>query len=200
MWNVELSTEPDTGGLAPADDLVPAVYEQLCRLARSRLALEPAGHSHQTVDLVHEAYLRLSRWGCRWRGQGHFLAAAAEAMRRILVERARAKRQVKRGGRLARVEMSDAVACADPLVEEVILVDDLLAAFERLYPREGQLVKLHYFAGLNISEAGRALGISSSAAHRDWAFSRAWLIEAMRCDASPASCRQDRPMAAAAAV
>lgn len=173
------SRPPPASGI---DDLVPQVYERLCRLARRQLRFESADHSHQTVDLVHEAYLRLANAGCQWNGEGHFLAAATEAMRRILVDRARRKHRQKRGGHLARVELDDATAAAEAFSEEVLLVDDLLDTFAALHPQEAQLAKLHYFGGLTVSEAGRALGIPSSTAHRYWSFARAWLHEALKPD------------------
>jgi RNA polymerase sigma factor (TIGR02999 family) len=168
----------ETGDVRAADELLPVVYNQLRRLAHTKLTREAPGQSLQTADLVHEAYLRLVGSDQEWNGRGHFLAAAAEAMRRILVERARKKRRIKHGGRYARVELNDAAA-ADPSPDEIITVSDLLESLAKEHPLEAQIVKLHYFAGLSISEAGRALGISSSTAHRHWTFARAWLHEAI---------------------
>jgi RNA polymerase sigma factor (TIGR02999 family) len=172
----------ETGDVQAADELVPIVYEQLRRQAHKQLATEAPELSLQTTDLVHEAYLRLVGSDQEWEGRGHFFAAAAEAMRRILVERARKRRRIKHGGRLARVDLSDAALSAGPSPDEVIMVSDLLESLANEHPLEAQIVKLHYFAGLNISEAGRALGISSSTAHRHWTFARAWLHEAIRAE------------------
>ena len=172
----------DSGDAQAADELVPIVYEQLRRLAHQQLADEDPGHSLQTADLVHEAYLRLVGSDQEWEGRGHFFAAAAEAMRRILVERARKRRRFKHGGHFARVELTDAAISSGPSPEEVITVSDLLESLANEHPIEAQIVKLHYFAGLNISEAGRALGVSSSTAHRHWTFARAWLHKAIRGD------------------
>jgi RNA polymerase sigma factor (TIGR02999 family) len=179
---VRLLEKIESGDSCAADELLPVVYEQLRRLAHRQLADESPGQSLQTADLVHEAYLRLVGSDQRWQGRGHFLGAAAEAMRRILVERARKKRRIKHGGRSLRVELTEAALQLSPSPEEVITVSDLLDLLGRDHPLEAQIVKLHYFAGLNISEAGRALGVSSSTAHRHWMFARAWLHEAIRGD------------------
>jgi RNA polymerase sigma factor (TIGR02999 family) len=170
----------DLEGTQAADELVPIVYEQLRRLAHSQLAKESPGQSLQSADLVHEAYLRLVGSDQDWDGKGHFLAAAAEAMRRILVERARRKSRIKYGGRYARVDLSDAAARSVSSPEEVIAVSELLDTLDQQHPLEAQIVKLHYFAGLSISEAGRALGLPRTTAHRHWTFARAWLSEAIR--------------------
>jgi RNA polymerase sigma factor (TIGR02999 family) len=170
----------DAGDPHAADELLPIVYDQLRRLAHRQLKNESPGQSLQTSDLVHEAYLRLVGSDQKWQGSGHFLAAAAEAMRRILVERARKKQRIRHGGLLKRVKLFDAAARLSPAPEEVIMVSDLLDSLAAAHPDEAQIVKLHYFAGLNISEAGRVLGISSSSAHRHWIYARAWLHEAIR--------------------
>jgi RNA polymerase sigma factor (TIGR02999 family) len=169
----------DAGDAHAADELLPVVYEQLRRLAHGQLAHEAPGQSLQTSDLVHEAYLRLVGSDQHWHGRGHFLAAAAEAMRRILVERARRKSRIKYGGRYARVELADAVARLEPAPDEVIMVSELLDSLGKQHPLEAQIVKLHYFAGLSIREAGRALGLPHSTAHRHWTFACAWLHEAI---------------------
>jgi RNA polymerase sigma factor (TIGR02999 family) len=170
----------ESGDLCAADELLPIVYDQLRRLAHNQLAHEAPGQSLETSDLVHEAYLRLVGGDQMWQGRGHFLAAAAEAMRRILVERARMKQRIRHGGAFKRVDLTDAAARLSPAPEEVIMVSDLLDSLAAAHPDEAQIVKLHYFAGLNISEAGRALGLSSSTAHRHWTYARAWLFEALR--------------------
>jgi RNA polymerase sigma factor (TIGR02999 family) len=170
-----IETDPEA-----VDELLPIVYSELRRLASRQLAHEAPGQSLQTSDLVHEAYLRLVGSDQEWQNQRHFLGAAAEAMRRILVERARRKRRIKYGGRFVRMELSDAAARSAPLQEEVITVSELLDSLERQHPLEAQIVKLHYFAGLSISEAGRVLGLARTTAHRHWTFARAWLHEALR--------------------
>jgi RNA polymerase sigma factor (TIGR02999 family) len=168
----------EAGETDRADELLPILYDQLRRLAHRQLADEAPGQSLQTADLVHEAYLRLVGSDQEWQGRGHFLAAAAEAMRRILVERARKKRRIKHGGRFLRVELGDAATRLGPAPEEVILVSDLLEALAIEHPLEAQIVKLHYFGGLNITEAGEAVGVSSTTAYNRWRFARAWLHQA----------------------
>jgi RNA polymerase sigma factor (TIGR02999 family) len=170
----------EAGDASLTDELLPIVYDQLRYLARRQLAGEPPDISLQTADLIHEAYLRLVGSDQHWQGSRHFLGAASEAMRRILVEHARKKSRLKYGGGLVRVELHDASAAAGPSPEEIIVVSDLLDTFAGQYPLEAEIVKLHYFAGLNISEAGRAMGIPSSMAHRHWTFARAWLREAIQ--------------------
>jgi RNA polymerase sigma factor (TIGR02999 family) len=170
----------DKGDEQSADELVRILYNELRRLARSKLAREAPGQSFQTTELVHEAYLRLLGSDQRWQGEGHFFVAAAEAMRRILVERARKKRRTKHGGRFTRVDLSDAATQSVPSPEEVILVSDLLESLSKEHPLGAQIVKLHYFAGLSIREAGRVLGVSRGVALRRWTYARVWLLNAMR--------------------
>jgi RNA polymerase sigma factor (TIGR02999 family) len=181
MSDVKLLLERiDSGDAQAAEQLVPIVYDQLRRMARSQLAREAPGQSLQSADLVHEAYLRLVGADHQWQGRGYFLAAAAEAMRRILVERARKKGRIRHGGRYFRVELSDAAARLGPAPEEVIMVSDLLESLAMQNSLSAQIVKLHYFAGLSITEAGESLGISSTKAYKQWRFARAWLHEALR--------------------
>lgn len=174
----------ESGDSQAADVLLPIVYHELRRLARRQLVNEAPGQSLQSADLVHEAYLRLVGSHQEWQGRGHFLAAAAEAMRRILVERARKKRRIKHGGRYTRVELTDTATRLGPSPDEVIMVSDLLDSLGSEHPLEAQIVKLHYFAGLSISEAGRVIGVSSSTAHRYWTFARAWLHESLQDESS----------------
>jgi RNA polymerase sigma factor (TIGR02999 family) len=175
----KLIEQIESGDVRAVDELLPIVYNELRRLARKQLANEAPGQSLQTSDLVHDAYLRLVGSNQAWQGRGHFLGAAAEAMRRILVERARKKSRIKHGGEYARVDLPEEAAAAEPPADEVIMVSDLIDTLGKIHPLEAQIVKLHYFAGLNITEAGRALGISTTTAHRAWTFARAWLHEAI---------------------
>jgi RNA polymerase sigma factor (TIGR02999 family) len=162
------------GDRKAAAELLPLVYDELRQLAAARLAREEPGQTLDATALVHEAYLRLvgSADADRWDHRGHFFAAAAEAMRRVLVDRARARGRTKRGGARRRVELTDlAAAPAEDLL-------DLDAALEKLAehaPVRAELVKLRFFAGLTTSEAARALGISVATAERYWAFARVWL-------------------------
>jgi RNA polymerase sigma factor (TIGR02999 family) len=172
----------EAGDVRAVDELLPIVYNELRHLASKQLANEAPGQSLQTSDLVHNAYLRLVGSNQQWQGRGHFLAAAAEAMRRILVDRARKKSRIKHGGRYARVELPEEAPSSEPPADEVIMVSDLLDTFGKLHPLEAQIVKLNYFAGLSISEAGSVLGVSTTTAYRGWAFARAWLHEAIRGD------------------
>jgi RNA polymerase sigma factor (TIGR02999 family) len=171
----------ERGDPRAAEELLPLVYEELRKLAAVRLAEEKPGQTLQATALVHEAYLRLVGDGQPrdWNGRGHFFAAAAEAMRRILINRARDRGRLKRGGDRRRqelVELADATA-APP--DELLDLDEALEKLARVYPRCAELVKLRFFAGLALDEAATALDISRSAADRDWAFARAWLFKAL---------------------
>ena len=171
-----------TGDRRAAADLLPLVYDELRKLAAVRLADERPGQTLQATALVHEAYLRLVGSDEPWNGRSHFFAAAAEAMRRLLINRARDRGRFKRGGERRREELVDlADAAAAP--PDVLL--DLDGALDRLgatYPRCAELVKLRFYAGLTQGEAAQALGMSRSAADRDWAFARAWLYKALSAD------------------
>jgi RNA polymerase sigma factor (TIGR02999 family) len=167
------------GDPSAAEQLLPLVYEELRQLAAQKLIQEKPGQTLQATALVHEAYLRLvgGEQPQDWDGRGHFFAAAAEAMRRILVESARRKSTAKRGGKLQRIDVEQ-VAVADGGREaEVIALDDALVELERHDPQAAQLVKLRYFAGLSHQEAAAALGVGRRAADRLWALARAWLYQ-----------------------
>jgi len=168
------------GDSLATNELLPVVYAELKRLASHQLAKEPAGYSLQTTALVHEAYLRLVGSDQNWDSRGHFFGAAAEAMRRILVDRARSRQRLKRGGPHDREVLGDNQPSKGPDPEEVVLVSDLLDSLADANPQAADIVKLHYFAGFNISEASRALGINGTAAHRSWVFAKAWLHRAMK--------------------
>lgn len=157
-------------------ELLPLVYDELRKLAAARMAAEPAGHTLQPTALVHEAYLRLVGGGdAGWDSRGHFFAAAAEAMRRIVVEAARRKNRVKHGGGRDRVEVELADLPTRRPPDELIALDEALAGLERVDPVKARLVTLRYFAGLTIEQAADSLGISRVTAHRYWTFARAWL-------------------------
>jgi RNA polymerase sigma factor (TIGR02999 family) len=164
-----------------AEQLLPLVYDELRRLAAQKLAQEKPGQTLQATALVHEAYLRLvgDAEDPRWKGRSHFFAAAAEAMRRILVDRARRKRSRKRGGERVRVELDEANLIAAKEFEEVLEVDEALVGLAAADAKAAELVKLRYFAGLSIPEAAQALDISPRSADRLWVYARAWLRRAI---------------------
>jgi RNA polymerase sigma factor (TIGR02999 family) len=167
----------EQGDPKAADQLLPLVYDELRRLAASRLAGEAPGQTLQATALVHEAYLRLLDGGQPqdWNSRGHFFAAAAEAMRRILVERARHKQSRKAGGGRRRQDLPDIeLAVAVPRLD-LLALHEALTKLEQQDRRRADLVKLRFFTGLNIAEAAEALGISESTADNDWAYARSWL-------------------------
>jgi RNA polymerase sigma factor (TIGR02999 family) len=160
-----------------AEQLPPLAYDELRRLAAHKLAREKPGQTLQPTALVHEAYLRLVGAGGeqRWDSRGHFFAAAAEAMRRILVENARRKRRLRHGGGRQRVSLEQAEPADEGGGDDVLAVDEALGRLARERPAAAAVVKLRYFAGLTAGQAAAALGISLRAANRHWAFARAWL-------------------------
>jgi RNA polymerase sigma factor (TIGR02999 family) len=168
----------ERGDPKAADQLLPLVYDELRRLAAQRLAHERPGQTLQATALVHEAYARLvgSAEPPRWEGCGHFFAAAAEAMRRILIDRARHKQTRKAGGGRRRLDLDD----IEPALEEengdrLLALDEALRQLEAEDPRKAELVKLRFFAGLTAEQAAAALGVCTSTADKDWAYARSWL-------------------------
>jgi RNA polymerase sigma factor (TIGR02999 family) len=161
--------------------LLPLVYDELRKLAAVRLAQEKPGQTLQATALVHDAYLRLigPDDARGWDGRGHFFAAAAEAMRRILVDNARRKRTAKHGGGHRRRDLDEAEIVAGEPAEDLLALDDALTRLAAEDPAKAELVKLRYFAGLSIEDAARALGISAATAKRRWAYARAWLFRAV---------------------
>jgi len=164
-----------------ASELLPLVYEELRRLAANKLAYEAPGQTLQTTALVHEAWLSLAGNGdSQWQNRGHFLAAAADAMRHILIDRARRKNRVRHGKGLQRVNL-DSVDLASATDDETLLrVDEALTKFAKEDPVKAQLVKLRYFVGLSIPQAAAAMGISESTAKRAWVYARAWLYDELK--------------------
>jgi RNA polymerase sigma factor (TIGR02999 family) len=167
----------ERGDPRAARDLLPLVYDELRRLAAQRLAQEQPGQTLQATALVHEAYLRLVGRDkeAAWNGRGHFFAAAAEAMRRILVENARRKRTLKQGGNRVRQEFDEALLAAPETHEDLEALDEALQLLAVADPVKARLVELRYFAGLTNEEAAATLGISTATAERYWAYARAWL-------------------------
>ena len=167
---------PTKPGPIAASALLPEVYTELRRLAVWRMAQEPAGQTLQATALVHEAWLRVnSDDRQQWDHRGHFFAAAAEAMRRILVEKARRRRAIRHGGGLQRLDLDDVEISAGAPESELLDVHEALDALAAHDARKADLVRLRYFAGLSLEEAALALGLSERTAKRDWAYARAWL-------------------------
>lgn len=167
----------EEGDTQATDKLLPLVYQELRKLASVKLSKEAQGQSLQPTMLVHDAYLRLVdvEDPQEWQGRGHFFAAAAEAMRRILVERARRKRRLKLGGHLQRVELHEPIAEIESPVEDLLVLDEALNRLEKRWPEKAKLVKLKYFAGLTIAQVAEAMKISTATAERHWKFARVWL-------------------------
>ena len=169
------------GHESAAEQLLPLVYEELRSLAAAKLAGERPGQTLQPTALVHEAYVRLVDVQAtqHWNSRGHFYAAAAEAMRRILVENARRKQRLKRGGQLRRSPLNDvAVECGVPQ-DDILALDDALTKLAAEAPQKAEIVKLRYFAGMTHEEAAQAIGVSAVTAKRHWRYARAWLHREM---------------------
>jgi len=164
-----------------AEQLLPLVYDELRRLAAQRLAQEKPGQTLQPTALVHEAYLRLVDvdQARHWDHRGHFFAAAAEAMRRILVESARRKKRGKHGGDLQRLALEDRDVPVPPPADDILALDDALTRLEETDPEAARVVQLHFFAGLPIEQVAETLGVSRATAYRQWAYARARLRSAI---------------------
>ena len=167
----------ESGDPAAAEQLLPLVYGELRKLAAAKLAQEKPGQTLQATALVHEAYLRLvgPSNAPTWDSRGHFFAAAAEAMRRILVEAARSKARQKRGGQRQRLDIDAVDMAIEASPDQLLAIDEALDKFQREDAAAYELLKLRYFAGLNIEQAAAALGISAATAYRHWNYARAWL-------------------------
>jgi RNA polymerase sigma factor (TIGR02999 family) len=167
----------EEGDPSAAEHLLPLVYDELRKLAAQRLAQEKPGHTLQATALVHDAYLRLVdvEKAQHWNRRGHFFAAAAEAMRRILVENARRKKAGKHGGGWQRQELLDAELAVDSTGDDLFAVDEALTRFAAAHPRAARLVHLRFFLGQTLEEAAAQLGVEPRTAYRDWAYARAWL-------------------------
>ena len=174
----------EQGDLRSSEQLFPLVYDALRQLAAQKLAHEAPGQTLQATALVHEVYLRLVdvNKAQHWNSRGHFFGAAAEAMRRILVNRARDKGREKRGGDWQRVDLDHVLAADQASDEQLLAIDDALQELARKNGPCAELVKLRFFAGLTLDEAAAAMGIAPRTANRYWAFARAWLYDALRPD------------------
>jgi RNA polymerase sigma factor (TIGR02999 family) len=177
----------DGGDARAASALLPVVYGELRKLADARLAQERPGQTLQATALVHEAYLRLvgpnGDQGRGWDSRGHFFAAAAEAMRRILIDGARARGAVKRGGSVRQLTLDPNLLALDSVPSEVADLDEALTRFEAEDPEKASLVKLRFYGGLTLKQAAAALGLAPSTADRHWAYARAWLFQALSAGA-----------------
>ena len=172
----------ESGDPAAAEQLLPLVYDELRKLAAARLAQEKPGQTLQATALVHDAYIRLvdTEKAQHWNSRGHFFAAAAESMRRILVENARRKRRLKRGGDRAKIEIEALDIAAPKTSNDVLALDEARTQLAAADSQAAELVKLRYFAGLTIPQAAEALGISPRSADSLWAYARAWLLEKLK--------------------
>jgi RNA polymerase sigma factor (TIGR02999 family) len=177
----------EEGDTLAAEQLLPVVYDELRKLAAAKLRREKPGQTLQPTALVHEAYLRLVEGGKgqHWNSRGHFFAAAAEAMRRILINRARARKRLKRGGAWKRMDLHKLIVAEQANDDEVLAVDEALQQLAQTHPPCAELVKLRFYAGLTLEEAANALGVTRRTADRYWAFARAWLYDALRSESSP---------------
>ena len=167
-----------------AGELLPLVYDELRKLAAARMAKEDAGHTLQPTALVHEAWLRLTQDNSKvnFANRAHFFAAAAEAMRRILIDRARRKSTGKRGGGWDRLHLDKLEIAADADDETLLLVNESLDKLAQEQPKAAEIVKLRFFAGLTLEQAGQVLGFTERTAKRHWAFARAWLYDDMKAE------------------
>ncbi len=181
----------ESGDPSAAEKLLPLVYDELRKLAAAKLAQENPGQTLQATALVHEAYLRLvigqepaakGEEPVKWNSRGHFFGAAAEAMRRILVEQARRKGRVRHGGDLQRIELQEVAAARVPDADTILAVDEAVARLAESEPETAEVVKLHFFAGLTLEETADALQISRATVYRHWAYARASLRLLLQCD------------------
>ena len=166
------------GDEAALDALIPAVYQELRRMANYYLRGENAGHSLQPTALVHEAYLRLiDQTKVDWQNRAHFFGVAAQMMRRILVDHAKAKHRAKRGGTATKVSLDETVNLSDERAAELVALDDALKVLDELDERKSRIVELRYFGGLTVDETAQVLGVSDKTVMRDWSLAKAWLYQ-----------------------
>lgn len=169
------------GDAQAEDELARLIYAELRKLAASAMALQPPGQTLQPTALVHEAWLKLTGSShAAWNDRGHFLRTAAEAMRQILIDRARARARLKRGGDRVRVELDEVDIATEAPPEALLLVDEALERLERQHPDKAELVKLRFYAGLSVAETAQALGVSEKTVNRHWTHARAWLFREIK--------------------
>jgi len=173
----QILAQIEDGDVQATERLLPLVYDELRKLAAQKMAQEKPGQTIQATALVHEAYIILvdREKAQHWNSRGHFFAAAAEAMRRILVHSARQKLRLKRGGDLQRVELDPDNLVTNVSPEELVAIDDAVAVLEKGDPQAAELVKLRYYAGFSVAEAAEIVGLSRSSAYEHWTYARAWL-------------------------
>jgi RNA polymerase sigma factor (TIGR02999 family) len=175
MQVTQLLTAWHNGNQAALEELVPLVHQELRRLARAYLRRERAGHTLQTSALINEAYLRLIDQKLEWQNRAHFFGVAAQAMRRILVDHARAQHVAKRGGEQQRVSLAEVAEMPEARDADLVALDDALTTLAEFDPQQCRIVEMRYFGGLTIDETAEAMGISHATVEREWAVARAWL-------------------------
>ncbi len=177
----QLLADARNGDRAALDKLMPVLYQELRRLARRQMLGQSPGHSLQTTDLIHQAYLKLVNIeGAVWKDRIHFLSVASRAMRSILVDHARRRRYAQGGGNGVGVSLDDALTISEQPAAEVLAVDEALRQLSLLDPRKSQIVEQRYFGGLTVEETAEVLGVSPVTVHREWVKARAWLYEKLR--------------------
>jgi RNA polymerase sigma factor (TIGR02999 family) len=181
-------SEIEQGDPQASEQLLPLVYEELRKLAAQKMAQEAPAQTLQATALVHEAYLRLvgAEQSKHWDSRGHFFSAAAEAMRRILIDRARDRKRLKRGGERRRIDLDGIEIALNTSADELLALNEALQKLATVYPECAELVKLRFFAGLSLRDACTALGIPRRTGDRNWEFARAWLHRQLGCEAPPA--------------
>jgi RNA polymerase sigma-70 factor (ECF subfamily) len=172
----QLLNEMAKGDSGAAEKLLPLVYSELHRLAASYMRRERPDHTLQPTALINEAYLRLARENAEWNSREHFIGMAANVMRHVLVDYARAHKAQQRDGGMKRVEMQDNLAISTEKLEELLSLDEALKTLESLHPRQGKVVELRYFGGLSVEQIASLLGVSPRSVKRDWSLARIWLF------------------------
>ncbi len=171
------------GDSRAAEDLLPLVYAELHRLAKSYMRRERPDHTLQATALINEAYLRLTQQAVDWNSRAHFIGVAANVMRRVLVDYARAHNAERRAGGLRRVEMTEELAISPEQLDEVVALDEALGRLAEISPRQARVVELRYFGGLSVEEIGSLLGVAPRSVKRDWSLARIWLFRELRSQA-----------------